>query len=131
MWNEVGDNCFVRRYERFDVNVGVVRGSDGLLVIDTRGDHREAEELLGDLRSLGSGPVRWVANTHWHFDHVFGNGRFVAAAGHRIPNLRTSTRSSNSGVIDGWPRGTTPIGMNSSVTCASRCRRLRLRLMRW
>ncbi len=81
MWNELGDGCFVWRYERFDVNVGVVRGSDGLLVIDTRGDHREATELLGDLRRLGPGPVRWVANTHSHFDHVFGNGRFAAAAG--------------------------------------------------
>jgi glyoxylase-like metal-dependent hydrolase (beta-lactamase superfamily II) len=88
VWNEVGDNCFVRRYERFDVNVGVVRGSGGLLVIDTRGDHREATELLGDLRALGPGPVRWVANTHSHFDHVFGNGRFTdAAEGEPMPSL--------------------------------------------
>ena len=25
-------------------------------------------------------PVRWVVNSHWHFDHVFGNQRFVERA---------------------------------------------------
>ncbi|HEY8094000.1 MAG TPA: MBL fold metallo-hydrolase, partial [Acidimicrobiales bacterium] len=78
-WQEVGDGCFRRRYRRFDLNIGVVRGSDALLVIDTRADLRQADELLDDLRSFGQ-PVRWVVNSHWHFDHVFGNQRFAEAA---------------------------------------------------
>lgn len=77
-WSEVGNRCFARRYESFDVTVGVVAGTDGLLVIDTRGSLREAGELLSDLRSLSSAPVRWVVNTHWHFDHSFGNAAFAA-----------------------------------------------------
>lgn len=78
-WDEVGDGCFRRRYESFDLNIGVVRGSDALLVIDTRADLRQAEELLADLRVFGL-PVRWVVNSHCHFDHVFGNQRFVERA---------------------------------------------------
>ena len=78
-WDEVGDGCYRRRYRTFDLNVGVVRGSDALLVIDTRADLRQADELLDDLRSFGR-PVRWVVNSHWHFDHVFGNQRFVERA---------------------------------------------------
>lgn len=78
-WTEVGNRCYARRYESFDVTVGVVLGADGILVIDTRGSLREAGELLDDLRSLSSAPVRWVVNTHWHFDHTFGNGAFSAA----------------------------------------------------
>ena len=78
-WDEVGDGCFRRRYQTFDLNIGVVRGSDALLVIDTRADLRQAEELLDDLRSFGR-PVHWVVNSHWHFDHVFGNQRFVERA---------------------------------------------------
>jgi glyoxylase-like metal-dependent hydrolase (beta-lactamase superfamily II) len=75
-WDEVGDRCYRRRYAAFDLNIGVVRGSDGLLVIDTRADLRQAEELLDDLRAFAA-PVRWVVNSHWHFDHTFGNQRFV------------------------------------------------------
>lgn len=79
LWDEVGDGCFRRRYRSFDLNIGVVRGSDSLLVVDTRADLRQADELLDDLRAFGL-PVRWVVNSHWHFDHVFGNQRFVERA---------------------------------------------------
>jgi glyoxylase-like metal-dependent hydrolase (beta-lactamase superfamily II) len=78
-WDEVGDGCFRRRYQSFDLNIGVVRGSDALLVVDTRADLQQADELLADLRYFGR-PVRWVVNSHWHFDHVFGNQRFVERA---------------------------------------------------
>ena len=78
-WQEVGDGCFRRRYQRFDLNIGVVRGSDALLVLDTRADLRQADELLRELTFFGQ-PVRWVVNSHWYFDHVFGNQRFVEAA---------------------------------------------------
>ncbi len=78
-WQEVGDGCFRRRYQKFDLNIGVVRGSDALLVLDTRADLRQADELLRELTYFGR-PVRWVVNSHWHFDHVFGNQRFVEAA---------------------------------------------------
>ena len=79
VWDEVGDGCFRRRYRRFDLNIGVVRGADALLVVDTRADVRQADELLDELRELGS-PVRWVVNSHYHFDHVFGNQRFAERA---------------------------------------------------
>jgi len=78
-WQEVGDGCFRRRYREFDLNIGVIRGSDALLVLDTRADLRQADELLRELVHFGR-PVRWVVNSHWHFDHTFGNQRFVEAA---------------------------------------------------
>jgi glyoxylase-like metal-dependent hydrolase (beta-lactamase superfamily II) len=75
-WTEVGASCFARRYASFDLTVGVVVGSEGLLVVDTRASLDEADELRTDLGVFGA-PVRWVVNTHWHFDHCFGNARFV------------------------------------------------------
>jgi glyoxylase-like metal-dependent hydrolase (beta-lactamase superfamily II) len=54
----------------------VVVGRDAVLVVDTRGSHRQADELRGHLAELGGAPVRWVVNTHGHFDHCFGNARF-------------------------------------------------------
>ena len=79
MWQELGDGCFRRRYPAFDLNIGVVRGRDGLLVVDTRADLSQADELLDDLAYFGR-PVSRVVNSHWHFDHVFGNQRFVERA---------------------------------------------------
>jgi glyoxylase-like metal-dependent hydrolase (beta-lactamase superfamily II) len=75
-WEEVADGVFRRRYQPHDVSVCVVRGADGLLVCDTRSSHRQADEIRADLKALGTLPVRWVVNTHAHFDHSFGNARF-------------------------------------------------------
>jgi glyoxylase-like metal-dependent hydrolase (beta-lactamase superfamily II) len=74
----------VRRFdtwgsEPFDQNVGVVLGSDGMVVIDTRASHRLADELRAELRDLSRLPVAAVINTHHHWDHVFGNARFLPA----------------------------------------------------
>jgi glyoxylase-like metal-dependent hydrolase (beta-lactamase superfamily II) len=78
-WDEVGEGCFRRRYPSLDLNIGVVTGSGGLLVVDTRSSHREADELRDQLRQLSPAPVRAVVNTHAHFDHCFGNARFGGA----------------------------------------------------
>jgi glyoxylase-like metal-dependent hydrolase (beta-lactamase superfamily II) len=76
-WTEIGDRCWVGRYPEWDVNAGVVAGSDGVLVIDTRGTFRQGSDLLGDVRRLDPRPVTVVVNTHLHFDHTFGNKAFA------------------------------------------------------
>src|SRR6266705_652722 len=79
LWTEVGDRVFVRRYAFYDQNIGAILGDDGVLIVDTRISHRQADEILGDLRDLTSLPVRAVVNTHGHNDHAFGNHRFRPA----------------------------------------------------
>jgi glyoxylase-like metal-dependent hydrolase (beta-lactamase superfamily II) len=90
LWAEVADRVFVRRYdtwlgEPFDQNVGVVLGTAGAVVIDTRASHLLADELRAELRGLTTAPLAAVVNTHHHWDHSFGNARFVPAPiwGHR------------------------------------------------
>jgi glyoxylase-like metal-dependent hydrolase (beta-lactamase superfamily II) len=94
-WLEIGDRVFCRRYEPWDVTIGAVLGSDGVLVVDTRASHRQADELRDDLRGLDPRPARWVVNTHWHFDHTFGNTRFLPAElwGHVSVPPMLATRS--------------------------------------
>jgi glyoxylase-like metal-dependent hydrolase (beta-lactamase superfamily II) len=79
VWTEIGDRVFVRRYAFYDQNIVAIRGDDGFLIVDTRVSHRQADEILHDLRELGSEPVRAVVNTHGHNDHAFGNHRFRPA----------------------------------------------------
>ncbi|WP_329475308.1 MBL fold metallo-hydrolase [Kribbella sp. NBC_01484] len=78
-WVEVGDRCWVRRYDEWDLNIGLVAGTDGALLIDTRATTEQAEELRDHLREATDVPVRWVVNTHAHFDHVVGNSVFEQA----------------------------------------------------
>ena len=78
-WDEVGDRVYVRRYEFYDQNIGVILGRDAALVIDTRTTHVQAREILDDLRELTSAPVEIVVDTHGHFDHAFGNRVFRPA----------------------------------------------------
>ena len=71
--------------EPFDQNVGVVLARDGMVVIDTRASYRLADALRAELRELSPLPVAAVINTHHHWDHTFGNGRFPSTPiwGHR------------------------------------------------
>jgi glyoxylase-like metal-dependent hydrolase (beta-lactamase superfamily II) len=86
VFDELADGVFRRRYESLDINVGIVMGDDGVLVVDTRASHAEADELRSDLSTLTKKPVRWVIDTHWHWDHTFGNARFPGAEiwGHHL-----------------------------------------------
>ena len=70
---EVADRVWVARYEWFDVNVTLVGGARGLLMVDTHASERAARAVVGDVRRLGAGGVVAVVNTHEHFDHTFGN----------------------------------------------------------
>ncbi len=79
VWREVGDRVFVRRYPFLDQNIGAIVADDGVLVVDTRASHRQADEIRRDLRAITNLPVSDVVNTHMHWDHVFGNARFRPA----------------------------------------------------
>jgi glyoxylase-like metal-dependent hydrolase (beta-lactamase superfamily II) len=79
VWREVSDRVFVRRYEFFDQNIGVVLGDEGVLVVDTRTSHPQADEVIEELRALTARPVSVVIDTHGHSDHCFGNHRFRPA----------------------------------------------------
>jgi glyoxylase-like metal-dependent hydrolase (beta-lactamase superfamily II) len=82
IWTEVGDRVYVRRYRTwhgfpFDQNVGAVLGADGVAIIDTRGSEVLADELRAELPKLTRARVAAVINTHHHWDHTWGNGRFA------------------------------------------------------
>ncbi len=84
-FTEIADRVWVARYDWFDVNVTLVGGDRGLLVVDTHASDLAARAVIDDVRrlgaALGSQSVVGIVNTHEHFDHTFGNGAFRAAYG--------------------------------------------------
>src|SRR3989442_13915198 len=53
-------------------NVAIV-GDRDVLVVDTGTSPAEARAFQGDLRAITAKPVRYVVNTHFHYDHTDGN----------------------------------------------------------
>ena len=53
-------------------NIGVSVGEDGILLIDDQFAPL-TDKILAAVRKLGEQPIRFVLNTHWHFDHTGGN----------------------------------------------------------
>jgi glyoxylase-like metal-dependent hydrolase (beta-lactamase superfamily II) len=78
-WFDHGEGTFSKRYPSLDLNIGAVICGDGVLVVDTRAHHGQARELLADLGRITPHPVRWVVNTHHHWDHTFGNAVLLPA----------------------------------------------------
>lgn len=86
---EVADRVLVARYPQWDVNVGLVLGRDGAVVVDTRASAAEGRQVLLDVGRVAGGlAVTHVVNTHVHFDHTFGNIAFEGATIHAHANVR-------------------------------------------
>jgi len=58
-------------------NAGFVVGDNGVLVIDTFENEAAAKALMHEIHELTHLPVKFVVNTHYHLDHVAGNGVFA------------------------------------------------------
>jgi glyoxylase-like metal-dependent hydrolase (beta-lactamase superfamily II) len=60
-------------------NTTVVVGERDVLVVDSCYLPSSAREDVAQIRSWTSKPVRYLVNTHWHYDHTMGNGVYWAA----------------------------------------------------
>jgi len=67
-----------------DGNSIAILSRDGVLVFDTNGTPAAAEAVLAEIRKLTPQPVRWVVNSHWHWDHWYGTEVYQRA----FPDLR-------------------------------------------
>ncbi len=56
-------------------NIGVSYGEDGTILIDDQFAPL-SQKIEAAVAALGASPVRYVVDTHWHFDHTGGNENF-------------------------------------------------------
>jgi glyoxylase-like metal-dependent hydrolase (beta-lactamase superfamily II) len=59
-------------------SVAVITG-DGVLLFDSAATPETAQTILAEIRKLTDKPVRYLVNSHWHWDHWGGNQVFLEA----------------------------------------------------
>jgi cyclase len=82
-------------------NSTIIINDDDVIVVDAHATPAAARALIDDVRTLTPKPIRYVIDTHYHWDHAHGNQAFVPGAqviGHEYVRqmLLTNTLESRS-----------------------------------
>jgi cyclase len=83
-------------------NTTVIIGSREVLVVDSCYLPSTAREDIAQIRTWTDRPVRYLVNTHWHYDHTMGNGAYAAAFPGLSVIAQTETRRNIAGYNPHW-----------------------------
>ncbi len=61
-------------------NIPVIVNDSDVLIVDTGNSPAAARALAEDVKAITSNPIRYVVNTHFHYDHTDGNQVFAGSA---------------------------------------------------
>lgn len=64
---------------RVNSNAAIIFLGDGVLVVDAHSTPSAAHALIEQIKRLTPKPVKYVVNTHFHWDHTQGNGAYSGA----------------------------------------------------
>jgi len=62
-----------------DGNSVAIVGDDGVVVFDSNGTPAASAAVLQEIRKITPAPVRYVVNSHWHWDHWYGTETYRQA----------------------------------------------------
>jgi cyclase len=83
-------------------NTTVVVGDNAVLVVDSCYMPSSAREDIAQIRQWTTKPVRYLVNTHWHYDHTMGNGVYAEAFPQLNIIAQVETRNQMKGYNPGW-----------------------------
>jgi glyoxylase-like metal-dependent hydrolase (beta-lactamase superfamily II) len=81
-WRKVADGVHVAVAHpayKVNCNTAVIESDDGVVIVDTHSKPSAARVIVERLREMTSKPVRYVVNTHFHWDHWHGNEVYPAS----------------------------------------------------
>jgi cyclase len=79
-------------------NIGVSAGPDGILIVDDQFAPL-ADKIRAALKGVADKPVRFVVNTHWHFDHMGGNAPFASTGSTILAHENVRRRMATGGTL--------------------------------
>jgi cyclase len=80
-----------------DGNSVAIVGRDAVLVFDTNGTPASAANVLAAIRAISDKPVRYVVNSHWHWDHWYGTEVYTAA----FPGVKVIAHEKTKALMEG------------------------------
>jgi cyclase len=100
-------------------NIGISAGADGILLIDSQFAQLH-DKIKAALAAIAPGPVRFLCNTNWHYDHTSGNEPFakdgaviIAHEKARLRMISEQTHADLNIIIPPYPAAALP-----AVTCS-------------
>src|SRR6266704_87436 len=64
---------------KVNCNTAIIESDDGVVIVDTHSKPSAARVIVEGLGGITKKPVRFVVNTHFHWDHWHGNEVYPAA----------------------------------------------------
>ncbi len=64
---------------KVNCNAAIIVLDDGLLVVDTHSKPSAARGLIQQIKGMTDKPVKFVVNTHFHYDHYQGNQAYPSS----------------------------------------------------
>src|SRR5881392_419624 len=64
---------------KVNCNAAIILFGDAVLVVDTHSKPSAARALIEQIKKLTDKPVRYVVNTHFHWDHYQGNEAYPSS----------------------------------------------------
>jgi cyclase len=83
-------------------NTTVIVGQREVLVVDSCYLPSTAREDIAQIGAWTDKPVRYLVNTHWHYDHTMGNGAYAAAFPGLTVIAQTETKRNIAGYNPHW-----------------------------
>lgn len=80
-------------------NIGVSAGEDGVVLIDDQFAPL-TDKILAAVGEISDRPIRFLINTHWHFDHVGGNENLGKAGTLIFAHDNVRKRMSTGGLVE-------------------------------
>lgn len=92
-WRELVSGVYVAVAEPESVNLGLIVGSQGTLLVDTGSSPGQGRTIRAALAGVTDLPLTAVVVTHWHYDHAFGLAAFadVPRIAHESVQVRLSS----------------------------------------
>ncbi|WP_448097830.1 MBL fold metallo-hydrolase [Luteibacter yeojuensis] len=96
-------------------NIGALVGKDGVFMVDA-GIAVSRPKIEYALKELSNGPLRYMVNTHWHWDHTDGNAWVHEDGATVIASAQTAKHLGETIRIEEWGHTFDPVAKDARPT---------------